>query len=453
MDFLRFTGPLLLVLICFSKQSYADLFSATQHYQQQNFSKAYEEFLQLSEFGNTDAMYNLAVMSLHGQGTNKSLPKAYAWFLLASDFGLSDAKQTAELISQKYKDKQVLNDMYVALKQQYGFEVTAPKYFPSEFSKAKKSLSKVRDHQPNYPEQAIRQGVEGWVWLEFDIDDTGAVTDISLIAAHPKHIFSTELINAVSLWQYDTGKPIKNRSLTYHFTTFKGKQYKTAFQNQRKQYKQSISEHIDAAEQGNGEIQFYISQWLQSNDYNASQLLKYHWQDEQAAQTLLFAAAKNNFPLAQYKLATGILSNDISDPDRTTALNWLKVAAQHNNLPALYRLGNVLSDSQNPEFSPHIALSYFQKAAEHGHFRAIRDMCLLLKTMPSKSQELKRCINTGLDIDDSHPTLLLLKAEIQPNSALSLKYAKQALKEAKSRKWSTKAISAFMQTLDLNALN
>ena len=56
MDFLRFTGPLLLLLICFSKQSYADLFSATQHYQQQNFSKAYEEFLQLSEFGNSDAM-------------------------------------------------------------------------------------------------------------------------------------------------------------------------------------------------------------------------------------------------------------------------------------------------------------------------------------------------------------------------------------------------------------
>ena len=80
-------------------------------------------------------------------------------------------------------------------------------------------------------------------------------------------------------------------------------------------------------------------------------------------------------------------------------------------------------------------------------------MCLLLKTMPAKSQELKRCINTGLDIDDSHPTLLLLKAEIQPNNALSLKYAKQALKEARSRKWSIKAISAFMQTLDPGALN
>lgn len=447
MDFLRFTGPLLILLICFSKQSYADLFSATQHYQLQNYSLAHDEFIELSQFGNTDAMYNLAVMSLHGQGTTKSLPRAYAWFLLASDFGLTDAKQTAELIKQQYPDKQVLEDMYLALKHQYGFEVISKQFYPSSFKKSKQNLTKVKDHQPNYPEQAIRQGVEGWVWVEFDIDDSGAVTDISLIAAHPKHIFSTELINAVSLWRYDTTTPIQNRSLTYHFTTFKGKQYRTAFQNQRKQYKQSISEHIDAAEQGNSEVQFYISQWLQSSEYNASKLLRYHWQDEQAAQSLLFASAKNNFPLAQYKLAVSLLNNDNHDPDRQIAMNWLKVAAKQNSIPALYRLGTVLADNQSPEYSPNRALDYFKRAAELGHFRAIKEMCLLLQTIPSQEEKSKRCIDTGLSIDDAHPTLLLLKAKSASNKTLSLKYAKQALDSAQDRNWSTKAIKTFIDAL------
>lgn len=447
MDFMRLTGPLLLLLICFSKQSFADLFSATQHYQQQDYSLAHKEFLELSQFGNTDAMYNLAVMSLHGQGTTKSLPTAYAWFLLASDFGLSDAKQTAELVKRQYPDKQVLDDMYLALKLQYGFDVISEQFYPNSFNKSKLVLNKVRDHKPNYPEQAIKQGVEGWVWVEFDIDESGAVTDISLIAAHPKHIFSTELINAVSLWRYNTEKPIKNRSLTYHFTTFKGKQYKTAFQNQRKQYRQLISEHIDAAEQGNSEVQFYISQWLQSSEYNASQLLKYHWQDEQAAQSLLFASAKNNFPLAQYKLATSLLNNNSQDADRKVAINWLQVAAQQNNLPALYRLGTLFADKKNPEYSPNRALNYFKKAAEQGHFRAIREMCLLLKTMPNQQEALKQCLEAGLDIDNEHPTLLLLKAQVLTNKTLSMKYAKQALNAAQDRDWSTKAISAFIQSL------
>ena len=447
MDFLRYVGLLSLLLIFFPKQSSADLFKATQHYQHQEFNLAHKEFLELSKFGNADAMYNLAVMSLHGQGTNKSLPSAYAWFLLAHQFGILDAKQTAELIKQQYSDKQALEDVYQALLGQYAFNTISKRFYPSEFSKSKQQITKIRDHHPSYPEQAIRQGVEGWVWIEYDIDDSGAVTDISLIDSHPKHIFSTELINAVSLWKYETSKPIKNRSLTYHFTTFKGEQYKTAFHTQRRQYQKALGEHIDAAEKGNGEIQYYISQWLQSENYNASKLLKYHWQDEQAAQALLLAAAKNNFTLAQYKLATSILTHDFEDPDRQVAINWLKVSASKDNPSSLYRLGSLLSNSASPDFAPNKAMAYFKAAADQGHFRALRDMCVLLKTIPNKEYETRQCISRGLKLDNSHPTLLFLKAQIESDKTLAEKFAQKALKAAQNRQWSTQLIMKFIESL------
>ena len=74
-------------------------------------------------------------------------------------------------------------------------------------------------------------------------------------------------------------------------------------------------------------------------------------------------------------------------------------------------------------------------------------MCLLLKTMPNQQEALKQCLEAGLDIDNEHPTLLLLRAQTLSNKTLSMKYAKQALNAAQDRDWSTKAISAFIQRL------
>ena len=74
-------------------------------------------------------------------------------------------------------------------------------------------------------------------------------------------------------------------------------------------------------------------------------------------------------------------------------------------------------------------------------------MCLLLKTMPNEQEDLKQCLESGLNIDNEHPTLLLLKAQVLTNKTLSMKYAKQALNAAQDRDWSTKAISAFIQSL------
>lgn len=56
--------------------------------------------------------------------------------------------------------------------------------------------------EPRYPQQAARDGITGWVRLGFTIDETGAVTDIQVLAAEPANTFNREAVRALARWKY-----------------------------------------------------------------------------------------------------------------------------------------------------------------------------------------------------------------------------------------------------------
>lgn len=69
--------------------------------------------------------------------------------------------------------------------------------------------------QPQYPRQALMEGIEGWVKLEFTITEDGAVSDVVVIDADPPRIFDRNAIRAVLRWKFKPrivdGKPIRRR--------------------------------------------------------------------------------------------------------------------------------------------------------------------------------------------------------------------------------------------------
>lgn len=56
--------------------------------------------------------------------------------------------------------------------------------------------------EPRYPVTAARDGVSGWVRLGFNIDETGAVTDVVVLSAEPARTFDREAIAALKRWKY-----------------------------------------------------------------------------------------------------------------------------------------------------------------------------------------------------------------------------------------------------------
>ena len=66
---------------------------------------------------------------------------------------------------------------------------------------------------PQYPVEAQMKGIEGWVLLQFDVSESGSVSNIKVLKSKPPRIFDRAAASAVVKWKYKpqmkNGKPSK----------------------------------------------------------------------------------------------------------------------------------------------------------------------------------------------------------------------------------------------------
>ncbi len=55
---------------------------------------------------------------------------------------------------------------------------------------------------PNYPPIAERDGIEGWVQVEFTVGVDGGVHDVHVVQSQPHGVFDAAAVNAIAKWQF-----------------------------------------------------------------------------------------------------------------------------------------------------------------------------------------------------------------------------------------------------------
>lgn len=71
---------------------------------------------------------------------------------------------------------------------------------------------------PVYPFRAKTQAIEGWVSVEFTVNEQGRVEDIKILDAQPEKIFDDSVIQCLAAWRFKPGrvnrKLVKTRART-----------------------------------------------------------------------------------------------------------------------------------------------------------------------------------------------------------------------------------------------
>lgn len=75
----------------------------------------------------------------------------------------------------------------------------------------------VSRQQPAYPPRAYAQQVEGNVRVQFDVDESGRLTNVQILSATPPNVFEGEVRRALRRWRYAPGQPGKNLVVNIEF--------------------------------------------------------------------------------------------------------------------------------------------------------------------------------------------------------------------------------------------
>jgi len=70
--------------------------------------------------------------------------------------------------------------------------------------------------EPQWPREALIEGISGWVLIEFTINEDGTVSDPQVVDAEPRRMFERNALRAIFKWKFKPriidGQPVKRRA-------------------------------------------------------------------------------------------------------------------------------------------------------------------------------------------------------------------------------------------------
>ena len=329
-----------IVLLLLSPQLlYADFITASDAYDKHKYKSAYKEFKELAALGNKRAQYNIAVMTMRGDGIKSNYTEAYGWASLAQSKEHPEFASTLQLLKDKLSPDQLIvaQERATSLEMQYGSNQIYTALAPITYSDPTGNTSSEHDYEievlhrqnPTYPKNAAIKGMQGWVTLQFDINADGSVHKTRVLDSFPPQTFDEVSIKAIKKWRF---KATYLAGINPHpIAATQTVAFKLAGKSTEAQFEKEFNHRLktikQAAENGNP-----YAQYLYAVTASASGLLNVNStiKASEANKWLLKSAQNGNID-AQYLLGKNIIYGKGCKTEKQKGLFWVAKSAQNGN--------------------------------------------------------------------------------------------------------------------------
>jgi TonB family protein len=170
----------------------ADLYTANQAYEAQDFETAFRLFRELAELGQVRAQEYVASMYVRGEGVKRDNVLGYAWASIAIENGAGEEMRSivAQLDPHVTPGARKRIDAVIA---QFGRDALAKALLPNIFQNAnymdRTPCKLSKQAHISYPDDAVRRGIQGNVYMEYTVMPDGRARNPRVVFAVPSGVF------------------------------------------------------------------------------------------------------------------------------------------------------------------------------------------------------------------------------------------------------------------------
>lgn len=367
------------VALIFAVPVRADLHSATVAYRNGEHAKAFEEFRALAELGHPTAQFNLAVMYANGEGVRKSMTFGYAWAAIAADNGQEKARAVADELRPLLTPGsiRIADDM----KREFGREALEARLMPRKETMLDPASGEpcVRDKLPprSYPALALRDGVQGHVYVEFSVMPDGTTRHPRVLLSMPPKIFDDYVRGHVMRTTYFPARQGETRAPCRQ-TQFYRFQIEGASAENYPDLERFVRNVRTEADGGNAQSQMLYGMLLAG-------LPQLGGTREEALPWFL-KAAQAGAPLAQYQVGYSMLLGWGCQCEENKGLVWLRKAAEADQADAQVTLASYALRDELTHENVKRARTWLERAVRQDNREAKVYLSALLAAAPFEDQ-------------------------------------------------------------------
>jgi TonB family protein len=417
----------------------ADLYAATQAYQNKEYEKSFTLYRELAELGQLEAQEIIAVMYVNGEGVKRDNVAGYAWAKIALENGGGEAvKGIIAQLDPHMTDK--ARQRVEAITAQFGRDALEerlmPKVLPGTNFMTQGTPCRISRQATNiYPPGAVDSGIQGHVYVEFTVMPDGRARNPRVIYAVPGDVFddSTRRLIMRSEFTPATEKGVPVPCTLSMMVSYKIEGAEASDYDQLQRFMKRTKEQAEAGDAHSQMLYGLLISGLPQVRKPRGDAMPY-----------FVKAAQAGLPTAQFMVGYSSMMGWGCECSEPKGLVWLHKAAAADQADAQVMLANyILRGEPTPEETAK-AMTWLERAVASGNRDGKFYLAALLAAgvdagRHDPGRALKVLKDVMRDVDDD-PTAFEIRAAAHAmlgDFEEALKDQKRALKMAQKLGWET----------------